>query len=121
MEDRIFDPRRRITTKDPELVARHRIHCNCGHIPKADFIRLLLSAGVSSRLLEKAKTHDCQTCQRLKGPTRRRQVALPHARMFNECVGIDVVKRPGHTREYSSFSECCRLGNWTSTCGQNSK
>ena len=66
-----------------------RIYQNLGH-PSVQMEKLFRDAKVSDEATEPLKHFSCDACSRLKQPLARKQVAIAHAKMFNDVVSTDV-------------------------------
>jgi hypothetical protein len=75
-----------------------RLHCNLGHPPKAEIVRLLAAAGkLDNKILAALDALRCGTCKRLskpvKPPTSATTTAMKYAGAFGEHLQADM-----HTR-----------------------
>ena len=71
-----------------------KIHNNCGHPSKTEFLRCLRLSGAQGRVLKYVrKEFACSSCD-AKGhmPKARLPASLPRTFRFNETIGIDLVE-----------------------------
>ena len=68
-----------------------KIHNNCGHPSKNDFIRCLQLGGAQARVLRYIREEfKCEACEaRAKRPKPRLPASMPKSFRFNEVIGMD--------------------------------
>ena len=75
----------------------HKIHVNCGHPSKDEFMRALRLSRARPKVLHYVrKYYTCPACEaRGKVPRPRPPASLPRTFRFNETVGIDLFELEG--------------------------
>lgn len=73
-----------------------RLHCNLGHPPKAEIVRILAAAGkLDSKILAALDALQCGSCNRLakatKAPTSSTSSAMKYSGSFGEHLQADII------------------------------
>ena len=71
--------------------ALRRLHQNLGHPAREDLVRHLHHAGADRDVIKAAKSLECSTCARMKGPKSARPAAEPKLLEFGDVVGVDMM------------------------------
>ena len=71
--------------------ALRRLHQNLGHPAREDLVRHLHHAGADRDVIKAAKSLECSTCARTKGPRSARPAAEPKLMEFGDVVGVDMM------------------------------
>jgi hypothetical protein len=89
----------------------HKIHDNCGHPQKEDFLRALRFGRANPDVLSYVrKEFRCEACAaRGTLPKSRRPAALPRTFTFNQVVGINLVEVPSPS---GGTTVCCNMICW---------